>query len=71
MTTVGYGGGRVNVSSSTKYYRMLSEAKALRPKARSNFPVPLVPSLQQDEIKGLSTTTIEWNSSHQQKESTT
>ena len=23
VTTVGYGGGRVNVSSSTKYYRML------------------------------------------------
>ena len=26
MTTVGYGGGRVNVSSSTKYYRMLPSA---------------------------------------------
>ena len=26
MTTVGYGGGRVNVSSSTKYYRMLGSA---------------------------------------------
>ena len=42
----------------------LSEAKALRPKARSNFPAPLVPSLQQDENKRLSTTTIEWISSH-------
>ena len=42
----------------------LSEAKALRPKACSNFPAPLVPSLQQDENKRLSTTTIEWISSH-------
>ena len=27
MTTVGYGGGRVNDSSSTKYYRMLGKAR--------------------------------------------
>ena len=31
VTTVGYGGGRVNVSSSTKYYRMLGLTQFLSP----------------------------------------
>ena len=43
------------------------EAKALRPRAPSNFPASLFPILQQDKNKGLSTTTIQWISSHKQK----
>ena len=39
------------------------EAKALRPRARSNFPTSLFPILPQDENKELSTTTIQWISS--------
>ena len=42
----------------------LTEAKALRPRAHSNFPASLFPILQQDKNKGLSTTTIRWISSH-------
>ena len=42
----------------------LTDAKAFRPRARSNFPASLFPILQQDKNKGLSTTTIQWISSH-------
>ena len=34
MTTVGYGGGRVNVLTSTKYYRMLLPATSLHRRRR-------------------------------------
>ena len=42
----------------------LTEAKALRSRARSNFPVSLFPILKQDKNKGLSARTIQWISSH-------